>query len=269
MIDLFDLTGRTAVVTGGASGIGRMCAEALAKGGANVLIASRKGDTCVTAAAEINDSHVRGRAEGFAGDISTADGVAELSREILARTDRLDILVNNAGKTWGAPLGSFPYKAWSDILSVNLVGPFALTQALLPLLRRSASEDRPACVINVGSVAGVLLNGQGVYSYSASKAALHHVTRQMARELASQHITLNVVAPGLFETRMTAYATADDSSRQARAAQIPMRRLGRADDIAGAVTYLCSRAGSYVTGTVLAIDGGLCVDVGPILLDVE
>lgn len=269
MNDLFDLEGRIAVVTGGASGIGRMCTEALASCGAHVLIASRKSSVCEEVAAEINNMGLRGHVEGFGGDIATEEGVLSLTEEISRRTDRVDILVNNAGKTWGAPLGSFPYDAWNGIMAVNLVGPFALTQQLLPLLKRHASSKRPSCVVNVGSVAGVLLNGQGAYSYAASKAALHHVTRLLARELAAEHVTLNVIAPGLFQTRMTAYATADEKSRNEKAAMIPMKRLGDPDDISGALQYLCSRAGAYVTGAILALDGGLCVEVGPLMLEVE
>jgi NAD(P)-dependent dehydrogenase (short-subunit alcohol dehydrogenase family) len=262
MTQLFSVQGLTALVTGGASGIGRMCAQALVEGGAHVLIASRRAQACETAADEINQLGFPGRAVGLKGDVSTEEGIHALAAGVAERTQQLHVLINNAGKTWGAPLEQFPYAAWNSVMSINVVAPFTLMQRLLPLLEAGASAQRPARVVNIGSVAGQLLNNESIYSYGASKAAVHHLTRQLARELAPRHITLNVVAPGLFETRMTAHIVPNEAQRAARAREIPLGRLGQAEDIAGVVQFLCSRAGAYVTGAVLALDGGMSVELG-------
>jgi NAD(P)-dependent dehydrogenase (short-subunit alcohol dehydrogenase family) len=259
---LFSLAGKTAVVTGGAMGIGRIIAEALVRSGADVIIASRKKDACEQCAAALNQLGARGSAHGMAGDIGTESGVSALAEQIGGRFPRLSILVNNAAATWGAPLESFPYAAWDKVFSVNVAGMFALTQRLLPQLSAAATADDPARIVNLGSVMGSQPMGDGAYSYSASKAAVHHLTRILAKEFASRRITVNALAPGLFETRMTAFAT-KDPTRVARLKQrIPLGRLGRPEDIASAILFLCGRGGAYVTGAILPVDGGVGVETG-------
>jgi len=259
---LFSASGKTALVTGGASGIGRMCAEALVQAGARVLIASRKGEVCGAVAAELNALGAPGSAEGFAGDVASEQGIAALVEAVGARTDKLHILVNNAGRSWGAPLETFPFSAWEKVMTLNVAGMFTLTRDLLPLLEKAGTADDPARVVNLGSVMGMAPLGDGAYSYAVSKAAVHHMTKILAKELAGRHVTLNAFAPGPFRSRMTAFATADEARRAKVAETIPLGRIGRPEDIAGALLYLCGRGGAYITGAVLPIDGGVSVQTG-------
>ncbi|WP_170769747.1 SDR family oxidoreductase [Ruegeria lacuscaerulensis] len=256
---LFSVEGKTALVTGGATGIGRMAAEALVRAGARVLIASRKQDACETVAAELNALDAPGSAEGFAGDVGSKEGVDALVDEVHNRTDKLDILMNNAGVSWGAPMGQFPYEAWDKVMSVNVTGIFELTQKLLPTLMKSGSADDPARVVNVGSVMGEVPMGDGAYSYSASKAAVLHLTKIMAKEFSPYHITVNALAPGPFVSRMTAFATADETTRDKVGKSVPLGRVGADEDIAGCMLFLCGRGGSYVTGAVIPVSGGINV----------
>lgn len=256
---LFSLQGKTALVTGGATGIGRMAAEALVRAGARVLIASRKGDACEAVAAELNALDAPGTAEGFAGDISNEDGISALVAEVTARTEALDVLMNNAGVSWGAPMGQFPYDAWDKVMSVNVAGIFELIQKLLPLLRAASTTEDPARIVNVASVMGEVPMGDGAYSYSASKAAVIHLTKILAKELADQHITVNALAPGPFVSRMTAFATQDPETRARVGQSVPLGRVGREEDIAGCLLFLCGRGGSYVTGGVIPVSGGINV----------
>lgn len=260
--DLFSVAGKTALVTGAASGIGRMAATALVMGGARVFIASRKGEACRAVAEEINALGGSGSAEGFAGDVGSEEGVAALAAEVGSRTDRLNILINNAGLSWGAELADFPYKAWARVLDVNVTGLFHLTRELLPLLDKAASHEDPARIINLGSVMGTQPMADGAYSYTASKAAVHHLTRTLANELAEHRITVNAFAPGPFQSKMTAFATATEAQADTVGKRVPLGRIGSPDDIAGATLYLCGRAGSYVTGAILPIDGGQSVQHG-------
>ena len=260
--ELFSVTGKIALVTGAATGIGRMAATALVKAGASVMIASRKGADCEKAATEINALGASGKAEGFAGDVSSEAGVVALADAVKQRSNHLDILINNAGASWGEPFATFPYAGWAKVLNVNVTGLFHLTRELMPLLEQAGSIDDPARIINLGSVMGTQPLADDAYSYAASKAAVHHLTRTLAGEFAGRHVTVNAFAPGPFQSRMTAFATATDTQVQKVGARVPIGRIGRPDDIAGATLYLCSRAGSYVTGAILPIDGGQAVQHG-------
>lgn len=260
--ELFSVEGKVALVTGAASGIGLMAATALARAGARVLICSRRADACEAAAAGIDTAGGPGSAEGFRGDVASEEGVAALAAEVRARTDGLHILVNNAGLTWGAELESFPYKAWARVLDVNVTGLFHLTRELLPLIEAAGSADDPARIINLGSIMGSQPFADGAYSYTASKAAVHHLTKTLAGELAGRHVTVNAFAPGPFHSRMTAFATTTDEQAAAVGARVPLGRIGRPEDIAAATLFLCGRGGSYVTGAILPLDGGQSVQHG-------
>jgi NAD(P)-dependent dehydrogenase (short-subunit alcohol dehydrogenase family) len=258
--ELFSVRGRTALVTGGATGLGRICAEALLSGGARVLIASRKAEACETAAQELS---ALGPCEGFGGTVATEAGVAALVAETRRRADVLHILVNNAGATWGEPIETYPWKAWERVMSVNVAGLFALTRDLAPMLIASASADRPSTVVNVGSVMGYATHSENSYAYSASKAAVHHLTRILAQEFARRQVTINAIAPGPFPTKMTQFAIGDAAGAARGAKTVPMARLGRPDDIAGAILFLTGRGGAYTTGAILPVDGGVGVAPPP------
>ena len=258
---LFALDGKSALVTGGATGLGRMIAEGLAMGGAEVMIASRKAGACAEAASEINGMGYPGRCTGFAGDVSDEAGILALVAEVEARVERLNILVNNAGVSWGAPFGEFPHAQWARVLGVNVAGMFGLTQGLYSRIAKAASDGDPARIINIGSVMGSVPVTEGAYSYTMSKAAVHHMTKVFAAEFAGDRVTCNALAPGPFRSRMTAFATATDDGAARVAANVPLGRIGCPDDVAGAVLFLCSKAGAYVSGAVLPLDGGMSVKV--------
>jgi NAD(P)-dependent dehydrogenase (short-subunit alcohol dehydrogenase family) len=250
--ELFSIEGKTAVVTGGSRGIGLMIARGYVEAGAKVYISSRKADVCEEVAAEL--SRV-GNCIALPANLATEDECRRLAEEVAEREGRLDILVNNAGATWGAPLADFDDAAWDRVLDLNLKGVFHLTRFLVPMLAAAGSHDDPARVINIGSVDGLQVPMLETYSYSASKAAVHHLTRVLARHLAPQHITVNAIAPGPFESKMMA-ATLDAFGEQI-AASAPLKRIGRPDDMAGTAIFLASRASAYITGTVLPVDGGI------------
>jgi NAD(P)-dependent dehydrogenase (short-subunit alcohol dehydrogenase family) len=252
LVDLFDLTGKVAVVTGGTRGIGLMMARGLLQAGARVYISARKADEGEQARAELS---AHGTVRFVQADLSTEEGCQGLAAAVGEHEDELHVLVNNAGATWGAPLTEFPAAAWDRVLDLNLKSPFFLTRAFLPLLQEAGTDDDPARVVNVGSIDGLHVPPMHTYSYSASKAGLHHLTRVLARELGPRRITVNAVAPGPFESRMMA-ATLEAFGDEI-ASRSPLGRIGRPDDMAGVVVYLSSRAGAYVTGTVIPVDGGI------------
>ncbi len=252
--DLFDVSGKTALVTGGSRGIGRMIAAGLLDAGVRVMISSRKIDQLEQTAAELADV---GECVAVPADVSTPEGTAGLARAVAAQTDSLDILVNNAGANWGAPLEEFPPSGWDRAMHTNVEGIFHLTVGLLPLLRAAASAEDPARVINIGSVDGIRPPIMDNYSYSASKAAVHMLTRHLAKRLAADQITVNAIAPGPFESKMMAFLLDDPERREMVRDTVPLGRIGRPDDAAGLALFLSSRAGSYLTGTVIPLDGGI------------
>jgi NAD(P)-dependent dehydrogenase (short-subunit alcohol dehydrogenase family) len=258
---LFDLTGKTAVVTGGTRGIGLMIARGLLQAGCRVIISSRKADACEQARRELSAGRNAADGEVLAvpANLATEAECQRLAAEVGREVDGVHVLVNNAGATWGEPLESFPGSAWDKVLDLNLKSPFFLTRSFLPLLTEQATADDPARVVNIGSIDGLHVPGLPTYSYSASKAALHHLTKVLARELGPRHVTVNAVAPGPFESKMMASTLRDRGEEIA--ASSPLGRIGRPDDMAGVAVYLASRAGSYVTGAVIPVDGGIATTV--------
>jgi NAD(P)-dependent dehydrogenase (short-subunit alcohol dehydrogenase family) len=249
--ELFSVAGKTALVTGGTRGIGRMIASGFAIAGANVIVASRKPDAVDETVASLS---ALGACSGLVADLSTEVGADALAEALAADHDHLDILVNNAGATWGAPLIEHDAASWDRVLNLNVQGVFHTTKALLPLLQTQATADQPSRVINIGSIDGIHVPTLETYSYAASKAAVHQLTRHLAKQLAPT-ITVNAVAPGPFESKMMAATLAAFGDQIAASA--PLKRIGRPDDMAGVAIFLSSRAGAYLTGAVIPVDGGI------------
>ena len=252
---LFSLEGRTALITGGSRGIGRMIAEGYVSRGARVYITARKREACDATAAELSEV---GHCVSLPGDIATAEGMADVVARLREHEPALDILVNNAGAAWGAPFDEFPESGWDKVMNLNLKALFFLTQALAPDLRAAAAGgDHLAKVINIASIDGISVNPQETYSYHASKAGLIHLTKRLALRLISDGIVVNGIAPGAFASDMNRAARdhADEIS-----ASIPAGRIGNAEDMAAAAIYLASRAGDYVVGTMITLDGGVSFD---------
>ena len=251
MNEYFSLSGRVAVVTGGSRGIGAMIAEGFLKAGAaKVYITARKARPCEETAQRLS---ALGNCIALPGDVSGASGVRALAEQFLRHEDGLDILVNNAGAAWGAPFADFPESGWDKVMDLNLKTPFLLTQALYPALKLRATQQRPSKVINIASIDGVSVNMHETYSYAASKAGLIHLTKRMALRLIDDDIVVNAIAPGAFASDMNRDARdhADDIAKH-----IPSRRIGAKEDMAGSAVYLASRAGDYVVGGTLVVDGG-------------
>ncbi|MFZ3152760.1 SDR family oxidoreductase [Pseudomonas sp.] len=249
----FSLQGRTALVTGGTRGIGKMIAKAFVEAGATVYVCARDGEACAQTAAELS---VFGTCHGIAANLASEEGVHLLAEQLAGTIDSLDILVNNAGTTWGAPLESYPAKGWEKVMQLNVTSVFSCIQQLLPLLRKAGSAANPARVINIGSVAGITSHGEDAYAYGPSKAALHQLSRMLARELVGEHINVNVIAPGRFPSKMTQFIAQDEAAMAEDCALIPMQRWGREAEMAALAISLASTAGAYMTGAIIPIDGG-------------
>ena len=254
MKNLFSVAGKVALVTGGSRGIGLMIARGYVENGATVYISSRKREVCDEVAAELSKA---GTCHSLPADLGSEAECNRLAKELAQREAKLHILVNNAGANWGAPLTEYPDDAWNKVLALNLKSIFQLTRACLPQLEAAAAPGDPARVINIGSIDGLRVPMLHTYAYSSSKAAVHHLTRVLAVELAAKQITVNAVAPGPFESKMMAETLRNfgDAIR----ASVPLGRIGEPEDMAGIALFLASRAGAYLTGTVIPVDGGITV----------
>ncbi|MCF8474708.1 MAG: glucose 1-dehydrogenase [Emcibacter sp.] len=251
MKNLFNISGKIAVVTGGSRGIGAMIARGFVENGAKTYICSRKEKDVTETAKNLSRY---GECIGITADLSTVAGIEKFVSDIAAREEKIDILVNNAGAVWAAPLDEFPETGWDKIMDINLKSVFYLTQKFLPLLRASVRDDNLARIINIASVDGLSVPDFETYSYSASKAAVIHMTRTLAKRLAGEKILVNAIAPGAFPSHMTKEIL--EKNKQAMLKKIPLARIGEPEDIAGAALYLSTRASAYVTGTTLIVDGG-------------
>ncbi|QQX60139.1 SDR family oxidoreductase [Pseudomonas chlororaphis] len=249
----FSLQGRTALVTGGTRGIGKMIAKAFVEAGATVYVCARDAEACQQTATELG---ALGSCHALSANLASEEGIQQLASHLEAQVDRLDILVNNAGTTWGAPLESYPVKGWEKVMQLNVTSVFSCIQQFLPLLRKAGSAANPARIINIGSVAGISPFGEQAYAYGPSKAALHQLSRILARELVSQHINVNVIAPGRFPSKMTQHIGNDEQALAEDTALIPMKRWGREEEMAALAISLASTAGAYMTGNIIPLDGG-------------
>ena len=250
---LFSLEGKTALVTGGAKGIGRMITDHLLQAGCRVIISSRSEGDCNKTAEELS---VHGSCLAMPADLSSLDSISELTAKISDSGTGLHILVNNSGKSWGAPIEEFPEKGWDSVMDLNVKTPFYLVQKLLPQLTASATAEDPGRVINIGSIAGLSAESLSAYSYGASKAAIQHLTKTLAKDLARRHVTVNAIAPGFFPTNMTDFIVQNEALMSQALKGIPLQRVGKPGDIGALVIFLASPAASFMTGAVLPLDGG-------------
>jgi NAD(P)-dependent dehydrogenase (short-subunit alcohol dehydrogenase family) len=250
-LDLFDVAGKKAVVTGGGSGIGTMIARGFVEAGVSVLIASRKEESLKEVTEELSPL---GEIDYVVADLSHEEGCRALGEAVAERWSALDILVNNAGANWGVPLAEQDSKSWARVLDLNVEGVFHTTKFLLPLLQAAGTAEEPARVINIGSVDGIQVPAFETYAYSSSKAAVHQLSRHLAKHLAPE-ITVNAIAPGPFQSRMMRATL--EAAGEGMTKMMPLKRIGRPEDMAGAAIYLASRAGSFVTGAIIPVDGGI------------
>ncbi len=254
---LFSMQNKICVVTGGSRGLGAFMAQGFLEAGAKrVYITARKAEACITAAIELSQY---GECIAIPSDIATSEGLQTLVTELMSREQHIDVLVNNAGTGWGAPFGQFPEKGWDKTMDINAKSPFFLTQALAPLLKKNATADNTSSIINIGSIAGIVGNALDNFSYAISKTAIHQLTRVLSTELASDHIRVNAIAPGRFYSKMTEFLSNDQAAFDAELQSIPMRRWGEASDIAGVAIMLSSKAGAFITGQIIPVDGGTSV----------
>lgn len=252
--DLFDVSGKVAIVTGGSRGIGEMIATGLVANGVRTYITARKAEACDATAERLSEL---GECISLPADLSTEEGLNSLVSEFSQREERLDILVNNAGAAWGAPLGEFPAMGFDKVMNINVKAPFLLTQALLEKLKVGATAEDPARVIMTGSIDGIRVPFGDNFSYSASKAGVHMLARHLAHFVVKEHITVNSIAPGPFESQMMAYMLDTQEKREMVQAMVPRGRIGSPEDAAGTVLFLSSRAGAFITGAVIPLDGGI------------
>ncbi|NOT60529.1 MAG: SDR family oxidoreductase, partial [Acidobacteria bacterium] len=248
------IKGKTALVTGGSRGIGLMIARGYVEAGAKVYISSRKKEACDETARQLAEI---GECISIPADLSTVEGCQHLSDAINAHESKLHILVNNAGAAWGGTLAEYPEAGWDKVMDTNLKGIFFLTQQLVPLLEQAAQASDPARVINIGSIDGLRVPSNENYAYAPSKAAVHHLTRVLAIKLGARYITVNAIAPGPFESKMMEWTL--EQHRAEIEASCPLKRIGAPADMAGVAIYLASRAGAYVNGAVIPVDGGICI----------
>lgn len=250
--DLFDVSGKVVVVTGGSRGIGLSIAEGFVKAGADVYICSRSADSCAAAVAELS---AYGSCHAIPADLSTVEGCRRFAEELVVRTDKVDVLINNAGAIWAATLADYPESGWDKAFDINVKGPFFLIQALLDLLLASATPDDPARVINIGSINALHVPAHETYAYSASKAAVHQLSLHLAAQLAPSNVTVNVIAPGMFMSKMLQGTVAERGADDVLSI-VPLKRFVSPSDMVAATIYLASPAGSYLTGVILPVDGG-------------
>jgi len=251
---LFSLEGRTAIVTGGTRGIGEMIATGFLKQGAKVYITSRKAEACEAMQEKLSEF---GTIIAHPSDLSTHAGVESFADWVAAREEKIDILVNNAGAAWGEPIETFSEAGWDRVMDLNVKSIFFMTQKLLPQLRAAAAAEGRARVINIGSIEGLTLPSfSESYAYPTSKAAVHHLTRTLAGRLATDKITVNAIAPGPFESKMTAFALASDEGKELVGANMPLGRIGLPEDMAALSVFLAAPSADYITGTTIPLDGG-------------
>ena len=254
MKSLFDVSGKTALVTGGSSGIGAMIARGLVENGVKTYISARKEGPLMAKAEELSEY---GTCIPVAADLSRVEGIEALVAAVSAQEDHIDILINNAGANWVVPIDEFPETGWDKVMSINIKSIFFMTQKALPLLRAKASHEDPARVINIASIHGFDNPGMPAYAYSASKSGVIHLTKHLATDLAGDHINVNAIAPGNFPSNKTKMETENAAIYKATVAQIPRKRAGEPEDVAGTAIFLASRAGAWVDGHTIVLDGGM------------